>query len=226
MSDLTPIGRRLLASLDDEYVRMQNQWFFKWHAIGGHPAVEIDRFRGEPIRYGGVSFSGSPRAVYWDTIQHYLRRKIEISLDDLETNLQSYSPAIRGEALSEAIGILGSFATKIRTIAIKKDRILRGNGMQFPPEQDLGQWQGCELGDIKIQVERLRRIHCEMPEGSLPSPQMNSSVATHQPVSVSNSRDVRINIVSSNKSTAGSGSQSGILDMVVNWAKKMLGWGS
>lgn len=226
MSDLTPIGRRLLASLDDEYVRMQNQWFFKWHAIGDQSVIEIDRFRGEPIRYRGVRFSGSPRAIYWDTIQYYLRRKIETSLDDLEKDLQSYSPAIRGEALSEAIGILGSFATKIRTAAVKKDRILRGNGMEFPPEQDLGQWQGCEIGDIKIMVERLRRIHCELPEGLLSPPQMHSSVATYQPVYAHNVKNLRVNNFSSNKSTVGNGSPSGKLDSFVDWAKKSLGWAS
>ena len=45
MNHLTPIGSRLSASLNDEYLRMQNEWFFKWHSIGEDRAVEIDSFQ-------------------------------------------------------------------------------------------------------------------------------------------------------------------------------------
>jgi hypothetical protein len=62
---MTPIGSRLSISLDDEYLRMQNEWFFKWHFIGdSQRAVEIDSFRGKPICYGGIKFSGTATLVY------------------------------------------------------------------------------------------------------------------------------------------------------------------
>jgi hypothetical protein len=68
MSTLTPIGARLQTTLDAEYLRMQNEWFFKWHHIGRGGGVEIDGFDGRMIRYGGIKFSGSARNVYWGTI--------------------------------------------------------------------------------------------------------------------------------------------------------------
>jgi hypothetical protein len=68
VSHLTPVGSRLSDSLSDEYLRMQNEWFFKWHLIGEGRAVEIDSFRGKPICYGRIKFSGSAADVYWDTI--------------------------------------------------------------------------------------------------------------------------------------------------------------
>jgi hypothetical protein len=51
---MTPIGSRLFISLNDEYLRMLNEWFFKWHSIGGERAVGIDSFLGKPIVYGGT----------------------------------------------------------------------------------------------------------------------------------------------------------------------------
>ena len=68
---MTPIGSRLQLTLDDEVIRMANEWFFKWHHIGGERPVEIDSFRGKPIVYGGIRFSGSAHgptdAFYVDT---------------------------------------------------------------------------------------------------------------------------------------------------------------
>src|ERR1700685_1093655 len=104
--------------------------------IGGPRAVEIDSFLGRPICYGGIRFSGSARSVYWATIQRYLRNKVGSIFDGLEDELKTYSLEIMGEALIEARSIVGQFAAKIRRAAIEKDRILRGNGIEFPSEQD------------------------------------------------------------------------------------------
>ena len=160
---MTPIGSRLFASLNDEYLRMQNEWFFKWHHIGGQRSVEIDSFRGKPIVYGGIKFSGSARLVYWDTIQNYLRNKIGSIFNSFEEELPKYPLEIRAEALNEARSIVGQFAEKIRKAAIEKDRILRGDGIKFPPE-DTGQWRGWHSGEIESRVEALRRIYCNLKQ--------------------------------------------------------------
>ncbi|MCP3441999.1 hypothetical protein [Bradyrhizobium sp. CCGUVB14] len=162
MSHLTPIGLRLSASLSDEHLRMQNEWFFKWHAIGGQQPVMIESFNGKPICYGGIKFSGSAHSVYWDTIQRYLRKKIGLIFDGLEEELKKYSLEVRQRALTEAQSIVGQFVARIRRTAIEKDRILRGNGIEFPPEHDMGQWRGCQTEDIEARVEGLRRIYCDL----------------------------------------------------------------
>jgi hypothetical protein len=161
---MTPIGLRLLNSLNDEYLRMLNEWFFKWHSIGGARAVEIDSFLGKPIFYGRIKFDGSVRLVYWDTIQRYLRKKIGFIFDSLEEELNKYPPEIRAEALTEARWVVSQFAGKIQRAAIEKDRILRGNGIEFPPEHDAGHWQGCSTGDIEGRVEGLRGIYCDLEQ--------------------------------------------------------------
>ena len=88
---------------------MQNEWFFKWHHIGGQWAIEIDSFRGKPIVYGGIKFAGSARLVYWDTIQHYLRNKIGAIFDGVEEELKKYPLEIRAAALAEARWIVSRF---------------------------------------------------------------------------------------------------------------------
>jgi hypothetical protein len=162
VSHLTPVGSRLSASLSDEYLRMQNEWFFRWHFIGEGPAVEIDSFRGRPICYRGIKFSGSAADVYWDTIQHYLRKKIDAMLNGMEEELKGYSLEIKDKALTEAKQIVVQFAGKIRRAAIEKDRILRGDGISFPPPHDRGRWEGCRPEDIEARVEGLRRIYCDL----------------------------------------------------------------
>src|SRR6266702_2738885 len=128
MSTLTPTGARLQLELDAEYLRMQNEWFFRWHHIGGENVVEIDGFDGRTIRYGGIKFSGTARDVYWSTIQRYARQKVGQLFDQLEIEVQKYPLEIRARSLDEVEPILRAFLGKIRSAAVDKDRILRGNG--------------------------------------------------------------------------------------------------
>ena len=158
---MTPVGSRLQLKLDDEVRRMANEWFFKWHYIGRDGPVEIDSFRGKPIVYGGIKFSGSAHIVYWETIQYYLRKKISTTFDELETEIKPYPVEIRREAMHESERLVQTFASRIRRMAIEKDRILRGDGMNFPAEHDFGKWSGAGPGDIKVRADSLLRIYGE-----------------------------------------------------------------
>lgn len=158
---LTPIGSRLTGSLADEYTRMQNEWFFKWHHIGG-PMVEIESFREKPIRYGGIRFSGSAHAVYWDTIRLYLRKKTGAIFDDIEHELERYTLETRDKALTEVETIVISFATRIRAAAVEKDRVLLGDGIRFSSPQNIGGWPSAGDADIRARVAELRRIYCDL----------------------------------------------------------------
>ncbi|RWL50125.1 MAG: hypothetical protein EOR60_01835 [Mesorhizobium sp.] len=161
MGQLTPIASRLVIALDDEYLRMQNEWFFKWHFIGRDGPVEIDSFDGKTITCGGVTFWGSIQHMYWDIIQRYLRKKVSSIFDDLEQELRKYPVEIRQLALIEVRGIIGQFITKIRRAAIAKDRVLRGNGIDFPPEKDRGKWEGARSSDIETRIAGLSDIYCQ-----------------------------------------------------------------
>ena len=41
-------------------------------------------------------------------------------------------------------------------LAVKKDRVLRGNGTRLPPEHDLGSWTGSEDKDILEQAKAIK----------------------------------------------------------------------
>ena len=162
MSHLTPIGTRLSVLMDDEYLRMQNEWFSKWHFIGGERAVEIDSFGVKPICYSGIRFSGSAQKVYWATIQRYLKKKISTVFDGLELKSAKYPLDIRVRALTEAQQIIGQFALKIRRAAVEKESVLRGDGFKIPPEKDQGSWIGCGSADIERRIVGLRGIYCDL----------------------------------------------------------------
>lgn len=42
---------KLQLALEQEQLRMANEWFFKWHSIGRNSVTEIDGFDGRMIRY-------------------------------------------------------------------------------------------------------------------------------------------------------------------------------
>lgn len=43
-----------------------------------------------------------------------------------------------------------------------KDRILSGNGISFPPQQDLGVWDGAQPFDIELRIAALRHIYLDL----------------------------------------------------------------
>lgn len=130
---MTPYGLKLLLRLDLERERMANEWFFKWHFIGRDGPVEIDSFDGRKLTYGGIKFSGTTRAVYWRTLQRYTRRQVSDIYDELETVCKEYPTAQALAAIEDVKGLLTSFLRQIAHDAVEKDRILRGNGIEFPP---------------------------------------------------------------------------------------------
>jgi len=160
MAPLTPIAERISRSLDDEYQRMENEWFFKWHFIGGDGPVEIDRFDGRPpMKVGGVAYFGTIEHLFWESIQRYLREKVGSIFDTLEQELLRYLAKTRAKALTEVGFLVAQFATNIRRKAIEKDRVLRGNGFEFPPTRDLGIWLGVQTSDIESRIQSLGEIY-------------------------------------------------------------------
>lgn len=73
---MTPTATRLKMRLEDRYTWFRNQWFFKWHQIGADQSVEIDLFNGSMAYYGGFTFSGTARDVYWEAIVRGVRKEI------------------------------------------------------------------------------------------------------------------------------------------------------
>ena len=153
---ITPTATRLQQRLNDRRTWFQNEWFFKWHHIGGERTVEIDQFNGAMTSYAGISFSGSARDIYWHSIVTGVRKEIVDQLSWVEEAVRGYDQGVAVKAIDEGAGLLIGFARGIRREAIEKDRILRGNGLEFPAEQDLGHWDGGDEAAIHAQAEALK----------------------------------------------------------------------
>jgi hypothetical protein len=155
---MTPLATRLQLALENEFRRMDNVWFFKWHHIGGDRPIEIDAFDGRSICYSGIRYDGTAQKVYWDTIQRYLKKEIVSRFLELEIEVKSnpeYPPETIERTLNEAQQLLSSFSQRIRNQAIEKDRILSGDGINFPPARDRGHWEGCRAEHIEAQAAEI-----------------------------------------------------------------------
>ncbi len=141
---------------------MDNEWFFKWHFIGKDGPVEIESFRGAPISYGGIAYSGTPVDVYWDTISRYRQIKVSELFDEVERDLTKYPKHVREKAIIEAEGLITMFAASIQRRAVEKDRILRGDGIQFPKPMDRGRWDGSGSSAIQTRAQGLLDAYCEL----------------------------------------------------------------
>ncbi|MBT2244712.1 hypothetical protein JQK15_14295 [Sphingobium sp. BHU LFT2] len=153
---MTPTASRLRVRLDDRRQWFTNEWFFKWHFIGKDGPVSIESFDGRGIHLSGIAFSGSARAVYWDTIVKGVRKEVDEQLAWIDDHIRSYNHETAMEALDECAGQLISFVNSIRREAISKDRILRGDGVNFPPEQDGGRWDTVSERSIISQTNALK----------------------------------------------------------------------
>lgn len=153
---MTPTAIRLKARLHDRRRWFYNQWFFKWHHIGGERPIEIDMFDGSAAHYAGIAFSGSVRDVYWDAAVRGVRQEITQQFAWVDQEVRNYNPDTVFRAIDECAGLLISFARSVRRIAVEKDRILRGNGVSFPTESDAGWWDGASDSDILAQADALK----------------------------------------------------------------------
>lgn len=162
MSFHTVIGQKLEIAIQQELIRMDNGWFFRWHFIGRDGPVEIESFRGRPIIYGGITYSGTAVDVYWETISHYAKIKVSEFFDLVESELTRHPRHVRGRAINEAKGLINMFVSSIRRRAIDKDRILRGDGVNFPDSNDKGRWEGSSCAVIDARVKGLLESYCDL----------------------------------------------------------------
>lgn len=153
---LTPTASRLKARLDERRMWFINEWFFKWHFIGSNGPVTIDSFDGRGIHYGGIKFSGTARIVYWDAVVRGVRKEIADQFVWVDQEVRNYNRETSMKAIDECAGLLAAFVASIRREALAKDRILRGDGVNFPAENDAGRWEGTSNDDMASLAKALK----------------------------------------------------------------------
>ena len=176
---MTPTATRLNMRLDERYLWFHNQWFFKWHHIGAGSSADIDTFDGRQAHYGGIKFSGSARDVYWWAIVRGAKKEVIEQFAWVEEAVRNYAPAVAIQAIDECAVALVSFVGKLRRTAIEKDRILRGDGINFPAEHDSGNWGDVSDRAIVKQAEALKAAL--FPSASTSAPAGVKAASTSSP---------------------------------------------
>lgn len=141
--------------LNDRRSWFLNQWLFKWHQLR-NGVTEVDLFDGRMTHMGGREYWGSARDVYCDAITRGVRKEIVEQFAWVDQHVRAYNKTTADEAIDQCAGLLVAFVRVVRKAAVKKDRILRGNGRESPPEDDAGQWHGTSPEEILAQAEALK----------------------------------------------------------------------
>jgi len=154
---MTPTGTQLKLRLDQRVRWFKNEWLFKWHHIKGQRTVEIDMFDGRMATYSGIGFEGSPHLVFWDAIVRGVRKDVVEQLAWLEERVRVYERESAEAAIDESANLLIAFIQTVRHATIQKDAILRGDGINFPPEHDFGTWTDLSPADIAHQTAAIKQ---------------------------------------------------------------------
>jgi hypothetical protein len=144
---VTPIATRLNDRLRARRAFFAD-WLASWHETKRQPGARIDLFNGREAHLAGVAFSGSSSDIFWEAIVRGLRKEVIDQLSIVEAEARSYELTTALEAVDQSVGALISFVRAIRRLTIKKDSLLRGDGINIPHELDAGHWD--ELSDESI----------------------------------------------------------------------------
>lgn len=134
---MTPFALKLQNELENEYVRMDHEWFFPWHGynVEGR-VVEVETFGGGPKTHlgGGGEFGGtSSELVYWTAIARYLRNKVSDVFDLADAEIRSTSPTSAATIAEETARVLNSFCHRIFFHAVETAKAVKGRG--YPDAQ-------------------------------------------------------------------------------------------
>jgi hypothetical protein len=160
---LTPFGHGLSTSLENERLRMVNEWFFPWHSLGYGGRVEVDDFNGRRIRIGGVKFSGSAELVYWSAVQRYIANKVNDTFESAVAEIRATSPSNAQSIVEDTSRLLTPFCQRIVGEAIETDRRLKGAGFPDPTYRSPHAARISFIGDIEARKNSIVAFYYREP---------------------------------------------------------------
>ena len=127
--DRTDLYARTRKMVRDAYETLYREKLEPWRFFYAKP-LQCTDCRGNPIRYGGVKFKGSPRDVFWGGFIEPCLEDITVQVLDT-TALNCQKGHLKPEAyLKEAADLLGVFVRKVYEYMVRTDQVLLGEG--FP----------------------------------------------------------------------------------------------
>jgi hypothetical protein len=128
----TPFGYRLATELDNEFLRMANEWFFPWHGLNSGRPVNVDGFDGRRISYEGIGFTGSPEIVFWKTLRRYVGNKLDSIFNAAEAEIRLVGHDRAAAIAEDTAHELRFYFARLLKHAIEVDRALKGKGFPDP----------------------------------------------------------------------------------------------
>jgi hypothetical protein len=155
--EITPFELSLVHELDDEYIRMANGWFFKWHSINmTNRVVDVEDFFGGRFHVGGVVFQGQLQELYWRSVGKHLLDRVHSGFQRWESECATYPPHLKRCALAGLDTVLKRYIAQIMQKGVETDRALRGHGdpHSVPEYNSTGQHSRAN-----VEILRLRQAH-------------------------------------------------------------------
>ncbi|MFJ1227762.1 hypothetical protein [Yersinia proxima] len=132
----TPLYRRTYKAVHEIDQKLTNL-IHKWHHLKTGLPMKVDKHDGTQIYYQGIAFKGSPVDVFWGGfIEPYLESYSIIVLE------QTSSLAVECQfpvsaSVEEAKSLLLVMVRRVYSEMAETDRILRGDGINFPEKRDV-----------------------------------------------------------------------------------------
>jgi hypothetical protein len=135
MERMTSFGRRLAAEFEQEFSRLANEWYLKWHGLARGEPIDLDDFRGGRIRLDGMRFDASAGLAYWGAAAHYARGKIEETFGEAEKEIRAHAGAGMVAIAEDTAIRLRSFLERLHRHAVFTEYRLQARG--YPDERYL-----------------------------------------------------------------------------------------
>lgn len=132
----TPLHQRTLKAVQEIDQKLTNL-VHKWRFLKAGPPMRVERYDGSEICYQGVAFSGSPVMVFWNGfIEPYLEN-YSLAVLEKTSSLALECHFSIDESIEEAKLLLIVMARRVYAEMAETDRILRGDGFNFPEKKDI-----------------------------------------------------------------------------------------
>ena len=133
ISPLNPRLTRMVTETQYELFQLINKWRF----LKTDLTLIIPRFNKPDICYQGVAFCGSVRDVFWgDFIDPYIKHRSLVLIEKTRVLANECGLSVE-DALSHMGEMLCGMVVRVYDRMVETDRILRGDGITFPPKIDV-----------------------------------------------------------------------------------------
>lgn len=158
---MSSFGRKLAAEFEEEFARLANGWYLKWHEFARGEPVEIENFRGGSLRLSSKAFDAATELAYWSAVKHYVSGKLDETFARIEDEIGSRTGERAAQIAEDGVIALRTFVEKLHRHAVFTAYRLQARG--YPDERYLAsQRDDATIEDIqRRKVELLEKCRPE-----------------------------------------------------------------